>query len=402
MPGALLLLCALARATPEPARLDSGLQVGLEVVHDDGHVQLELRILAGAAEDPPGRSGLAHLAEHTALLPAASAPSAPPIPDTEIEAVTTHDATRFLVRVAPEHLDPALQWVRDTLSPREPPLPRAFELERARVAKEALRGSREEPALRGMALYPPGHPYHRPAAGIDEELRGLSLEDATGFVRRWYRPDRAVLALAGELPVDAMARVQAILGEIAAPGEPAPVPASPPARAAAWPRRWWAPEEDRALLLLAPLGAAPAGDGPDLLALGLEQLLRDPPWRADARVLRRRLGDELVIRLHLAPPRGLLTRGPEGGWAARARQAERRIRHACQDAAHQDASALYEQLAARAPRSPAGVAERLAQDLSLERWGRPEGELSAACGPADQRAWLALGLTGWGEALSAR
>lgn len=82
------------------------------------------------------------------------------------------------------------------------------ELERVRAQaltalRQALNSTRAQAdyTLRSL-LYPPGHPYHHRVLGTEERLREMTREELVAFHRRYYRPDRAYLAVAGGVPVE--------------------------------------------------------------------------------------------------------------------------------------------------------------------------------------------------------
>lgn len=82
------------------------------------------------------------------------------------------------------------------------------ELERVRAQaltalRQALNSTRAQAdyTLRSL-LYPPGHPYHHRVLGNEERLRDATREELVDFHRRFYRPDRAYLAVAGGVPVE--------------------------------------------------------------------------------------------------------------------------------------------------------------------------------------------------------
>jgi zinc protease len=51
------------------------------------------------------------------------------------------------------------------------------------------------------------HPYRNPVIGWEDEIRGLSTEDALAFYRRYYAPNNAVLIIAGDVTVDEVRRL---------------------------------------------------------------------------------------------------------------------------------------------------------------------------------------------------
>jgi predicted Zn-dependent peptidase len=62
--------------------------------------------------------------------------------------------------------------------------------------------------------------YGHPVIGYREDLESATLESVDAFYRRWYRPDNAVLAIAGDVDVEkALAMVTQYFGDIR-PGSP--------------------------------------------------------------------------------------------------------------------------------------------------------------------------------------
>jgi zinc protease len=67
------------------------------------------------------------------------------------------------------------------------------------------------------------HPYRRGVIGSPDELNAASLDDVVAFHATYYRPDNAVLVVAGDIDVDeTFAAVERWFGGIASP--PSPVP----------------------------------------------------------------------------------------------------------------------------------------------------------------------------------
>ncbi len=82
------------------------------------------------------------------------------------------------------------------------------ELERVRAQaltalRQALNSTRAQAdyTLRSV-LYPPGHPYHHRVLGSEERLHECTRQELLDFHHRYYRPERAYLAVAGGVPVE--------------------------------------------------------------------------------------------------------------------------------------------------------------------------------------------------------
>jgi zinc protease len=90
--------------------------------------------------------------------------------------------------------------------------------------------------LAGMALiaalYPDAHPYRWPTIGVPADLRAATLDELHAFLRAYYHPRNASLAIAGDVdPERAFALARDYFEDIA-PGPPVP-PVTAPAPAPA-------------------------------------------------------------------------------------------------------------------------------------------------------------------------
>ncbi|HET7712434.1 MAG TPA: pitrilysin family protein, partial [Thermoanaerobaculia bacterium] len=76
------------------------------------------------------------------------------------------------------------------------------------------------------------HPYRRPGIGNIEELDAATLGDVQAFHRRYYRPDNAILIVAGDFDQNQLDRwIDKYLGVISKPSDPIPaLAASEPPR----------------------------------------------------------------------------------------------------------------------------------------------------------------------------
>lgn len=73
------------------------------------------------------------------------------------------------------------------------------------------------------AMYPPGHPYHRPGEGTEETIAAITRRDLARFHRTYYRPDVTIISIAGDLtPQQAAEKVERVFGAWQARGEPHP------------------------------------------------------------------------------------------------------------------------------------------------------------------------------------
>jgi zinc protease len=200
-------------------------------------VTLQLLIKAGTLADPPGKAGLANLTA-SLLLSGTKSRSATQIAR-ELDFMGAHlsaqggdDFASVSLTCLKKDLAPALGLFKDVL------LNPAFapeELKR-KVAqfKAALEAEQDEPmvvAVRAFAskLYGP-FPYGHPGRGTPQGLSGITRKDLVDFHHRYYRPNNAVLSLAGDLTrEEARQWVSKIFGAWgAAPIPPSKLPAIPP------------------------------------------------------------------------------------------------------------------------------------------------------------------------------
>jgi zinc protease len=111
-----------------------------------------------------------------------------------------------------------------------------------------------------------GHPYGRPVLGTRGELRATGRAELASFQRRFYRPDNAVLVVAGEVGEAALEEIERYLGALP-PGAAQRAGITPPST---WPARIARLRRHKGevprLMLALP---APAGDHPDLPAVRL-------------------------------------------------------------------------------------------------------------------------------------
>lgn len=208
-------------------RLSNGMEI---VVIPDRRLPIVTHMLfyrVGAADDPAGKSGLAHLLEHLmfkATRTLASGEFSRVI--TKIggrdNAFTTHDTTHYFQRVAKEQLARVMALEADrmvnlVLDAKEVLVERDVVREERRSTIEAnpLVLLAEQMAA---ALYV-NHPYGRPAIGWPREIGALRHEDAIAFYRTHYAPINAVLVVAGDVTLDEVtALAEATYGRVAATG----------------------------------------------------------------------------------------------------------------------------------------------------------------------------------------
>lgn len=228
----LFALPALAQPLPvkePPKAFQFALQNGLQVVVLPDHakpvvVQL-LCYKAGAADDPPGLSGLAKFLQHmmfrgTRAMPGNAFDETLARYGGSSGAFTTYDDTVYYEQIGKERLRLAMHLEADRmggldLSDRSVSneLQVAMEERRTRLAKDPS-VTLSEQAEAALHL---SHPYGRPVSGWSDELRRIDRSALEDFYRAHYAPNNAVLILAGDVtPDEARAAAEAEYGPLQA------------------------------------------------------------------------------------------------------------------------------------------------------------------------------------------
>ncbi len=210
-----LLLAALLAAVPawagvfDPATftLSNGMRVVVISNHRVPIVSHMVWYKVGAADEEPGKSGIAHLLEHLMFK---GTPSIPPGEFSKIvarnggrdNAFTSSDYTGYYQNVAADKLELVMRMEADRM--RNLVLDEAnFRTELDVVLEERRSRTDNNPAAllseqMEAALYL-NSPYRRPVIGWPDEIAALSLDDALAFYRRWYAPNNAILVVAGDV-----------------------------------------------------------------------------------------------------------------------------------------------------------------------------------------------------------
>lgn len=161
----------------------------------------------GSADEPPGRSGIAHFLEHlmfkgTGKLADGDFSRIVAENGGEDNAFTSTDHTAYFQRIAADRLDLVMGMEADrmtNLAPGEA----AVLAERDVVMEERRQRVGNSPAgpfgeQQRAALWV-NHPYRRPVIGWPEEIAGFTRATALDFYRAHYGPDNAILVVAGDV-----------------------------------------------------------------------------------------------------------------------------------------------------------------------------------------------------------
>src|SRR5579862_6439273 len=215
---------AQAAPTVTDFKLDNGLEVVVIPDHRAPVVSHMIWYKVGAADETPGKSGLAHFLEHlmfkgTARHPDNSFSEEVAAIGGQENAFTSSDYTGFYQRVPREHLAEMMAFEADRMTGLVltdavvlPELNVVLEEQNMRVANNPNSRLIEQ---MDAALYL-NHPYGRPVIGWRPEIERLSRDDALAFYRRFYTPNNAVVIVAGDVSAEEVkADAEATYGKVA-------------------------------------------------------------------------------------------------------------------------------------------------------------------------------------------
>lgn len=233
--GALLMTLAFSPAkagqTTPPSnlafhgKLDNGLEV---VVVPDRRAPVVTHMVwyrVGAADEPQGKSGIAHFLEHLMFK---GTDKIPPGEFSKIvarlggqdNAFTSQDITSYFQRVAKEKLPQVMEMEADRMANLKLDENNVLTERKVILEERRSRVDNDPGALlqeQIMAALYLAHPYHNPVIGWEPEIRKLTRADALAFYKRFYAPNNAILVVTGDVePEQVMALAKDTYGKIPA------------------------------------------------------------------------------------------------------------------------------------------------------------------------------------------
>jgi len=222
---------------PHRVMLENGMRVLAARHGQEPLVAVVLSLEAGSRFETDERAGLAALTAATVIegsTSRAGAELASAVDSTGavLDVAAGYESATFTVTGLAETIEQSLSILREIVAS---PLFDQHEFEEARRAQLAeLAEDDDDPGLvcrRELfdAVYA-GHPRHRPANGTIGSLRLLTREDLVGFHEATYRPQRAVVSVAGDCDPEEVAHLARVMfadwscGGMDAPRAPGRVP----------------------------------------------------------------------------------------------------------------------------------------------------------------------------------
>jgi zinc protease len=206
-----LLLAATSamaqRFDAETFTLANGLQGVVVPNHRVAAVTQMVWYKTGAADDPRGKSGIAHFLEHlmfkgTRANPPGAFSALIAQNGGRDNAFTTEDYTVFHETVAKDRLDLVMALEADRMtglvlddSVVLPERDVILEERRTRIDNDPSALMREQ-LTASLFL---NASYHNPTIGWEHEMRGLGTADALACYRDWYAPNNAILIVTGDV-----------------------------------------------------------------------------------------------------------------------------------------------------------------------------------------------------------
>jgi predicted Zn-dependent peptidase len=190
----------------QSTRLPNGIRVLSERLPDLPSITVGIWVENGSRYEQPHQAGISHFLEHL-FFKGTERRTAAQIAE-EIDAVggvlnafTGKEYTCYYAKVLHEQLPLALDLLADIFTQSRFA---SEEIDRERsVIIQEISQVEDTPddyvhELFNLAFWP-GHPLSRPIAGTAETVRGLVREDFVRFLEARYRPDRVLIAAAGNL-----------------------------------------------------------------------------------------------------------------------------------------------------------------------------------------------------------
>lgn len=197
----------------EKFTLPNGLEVILHVDRSVPIVTVNSWYKVGSGDEKPGRTGFAHLFEHVMFMGSQHVPVGKF--DEWLEAAgannngsTTFDRTNYY-ETGPSNALPLMLWLdADRMGWLLPTMDKPkLDLQREVVKNERRQSYDNVPYGRAYetmlpVLFPASHPYSWPVIGSMTDLGAASVQDVSEFFRKYYAPNNASIAIAGDFNAD--------------------------------------------------------------------------------------------------------------------------------------------------------------------------------------------------------
>lgn len=192
--------------------LDNGLKIVVVENHRAPVITHMIWYRAGAADEPRGKSGIAHFLEHLLFKGQKHKVLGDFLPGEfsrivrslggEDNAFTSQDYTAYYQSIASEHLEKVMRMEAGRMRGIDIPL-KEFASEKKVIQEERRQRTDNNPRAQMAeqmteALFP-NHPYGIPVIGWMHEIQALEWVDAKKFYNQYYAPNNAILIVSGDV-----------------------------------------------------------------------------------------------------------------------------------------------------------------------------------------------------------
>lgn len=214
--------------TIDDGKLDNGLEIVVIQDHRAPVVTHMVWYRNGSADDPIGKSGIAHFLEHL-MFKGTKTHAKGKFSEVVAElggqenAFTSNDYTAYFQRAAKEHLRTLMDFESDrmtglVLTDEIVHPERDVVLEERRMRTDTDPASQLSESVQATLFS--HHPYGKPIIGWKHEIETLDRQDALDYYARFYTPENAILVVAGDVTYEEVeALAKETYGRIPARGE---------------------------------------------------------------------------------------------------------------------------------------------------------------------------------------
>ena len=206
---------AFAEFKPQHHILENGLEI---VVLENNRIPAVAHSIwykVGSADEPNGKSGIAHFLEHlmfkgTDKLKPGEFSQIVSINGGKENAFTSKNYTGYFQLIHKSKLELIMSLEADRMKNIKL-IEKEFENEKKVVLEERYSRVDNNPSALlseqiNAALYM-NHPYKKPIIGWEHEIKNLNLGDVTKFYKKYYAPNNAIIVICGDVNLDEVVKI---------------------------------------------------------------------------------------------------------------------------------------------------------------------------------------------------
>ena len=206
---------AFAEFKPQHHILENGLEI---VVLENNRIPAVAHSIwykVGSADEPNGKSGIAHFLEHlmfkgTDKLKPGEFSQIVSINGGKENAFTSKNYTGYFQLIHKSKLELIMSLEADRMKNIKL-LEKEFENEKTVVLEERYSRVDDNPSALlseqiNAALYM-NHPYRKPIIGWEHEIKNLNLDDVMKFYEKYYAPNNAIIVICGDINLDEVVKI---------------------------------------------------------------------------------------------------------------------------------------------------------------------------------------------------